>query len=78
MPLFTKKPWFGPKIAGWGWTPVSWQGWLATVIFVLLVSGAVRLFEGATAAPIAVILLVAAFIGLVPATGTSPGGPAHR
>jgi hypothetical protein len=24
-------PWFGPKRIGWGWRPVTWQGWLITV-----------------------------------------------
>lgn len=25
--------WFAAKEYGWGWSPVSWQGWTATVIF---------------------------------------------
>lgn len=33
-----KKPyWFAPKQYGYGLTPVSWQGWLATVIFTAIV-----------------------------------------
>ncbi len=28
--------WFKRKTYGWGWTPVTWQGWLATAIYVLL------------------------------------------
>ncbi len=35
----TKKLWFKRKRYGWGWTPVSWEGW--TVLFcyiVLLIS----------------------------------------
>jgi len=28
--------WFKRKIYGWGWTPVTWQGWLSTVVFALL------------------------------------------
>lgn len=29
--------WFKRKIWGWGWVPVTWQGWLATFVYVALV-----------------------------------------
>lgn len=29
-----KKLWFKAKKYGWGWTPVSWEGWLALVVFI--------------------------------------------
>jgi len=29
--------WFGPKRYGWGFTPVSWQGWLVTGAYVVAV-----------------------------------------
>ncbi|MEK7172402.1 MAG: hypothetical protein AAB740_00275 [Patescibacteria group bacterium] len=32
-----KKLWFKRKTYGWGWTPVTWQGWLTIIIFVSLV-----------------------------------------
>ncbi len=36
--------WFKRKPFGWGWTPVTWQGWLVTVIFVcLIILNAIRL-----------------------------------
>jgi hypothetical protein len=39
MPMDTKY-WFPAKRYGWGWgLPVTWQGWLALVVFVALVSG---------------------------------------
>ncbi|HVJ02329.1 MAG TPA: hypothetical protein VM662_09115 [Sphingomonas sp.] len=28
--------WFRPKRFGWGATPASWQGWVATVVMVVL------------------------------------------
>jgi len=28
--------WFRTKIFGWGWRPVSWQGWVATAAYVFL------------------------------------------
>ena len=33
-----KKYWFAKKTYGWGWTPVTWQGWATVVIYVLLVT----------------------------------------
>lgn len=32
-----KHLWFKRKIYGWGWVPVTWQGWLTTGIYIFLV-----------------------------------------
>lgn len=32
-----EKYWFKRKLYGWGWTPVSWQGWGTVLGYVLLV-----------------------------------------
>jgi hypothetical protein len=29
--------WFKRKLFGWGWTPVTWQGWTVIGVYVLLV-----------------------------------------
>ena len=29
-------PWFGPKRYGYGLGPISWKGWLATVVFIVV------------------------------------------
>lgn len=29
--------WFKRKLYGWGWAPASWQGWLLTLVFLLVV-----------------------------------------
>jgi hypothetical protein len=29
--------WFKAKLYGWGWTPVTWQGWLIILIYILTV-----------------------------------------
>ena len=43
-----KKFWFKRKLYGWGWTPVTWQGWLVILGFIaILVFDAFR-----TAAPL--------------------------
>jgi ABC-type phosphate/phosphonate transport system permease subunit len=33
-----KKLWFRAKKYGWGWTPVTWEGWLVVIIYVLFIS----------------------------------------
>ena len=35
----SKKPWFVPKSYGYGLMPVSWQGWLMTLVLVVLMAG---------------------------------------
>lgn len=32
--MVTQKPWFARKTYGWGWTPVTWQGWAVTALYV--------------------------------------------
>ncbi len=34
--------WFAPKLFGWGATPVTWQGWLTTLLFALAFIGVIR------------------------------------
>ncbi len=29
--------WFKRKVLGWGWTPATWQGWLSTLLYMVLV-----------------------------------------
>lgn len=29
-----KHVWFKRKLFGWGWTPVTWQGWLVIAVYV--------------------------------------------
>jgi hypothetical protein len=75
-PRIGTKAWFGPKWLGWGWSPVSVEGWLVTFATIgLPILGAVIVGEDNTAAMI--VVAVAAVGGLLAATylkGTSPGG----
>jgi hypothetical protein len=32
-----EKYWFKAKIFGWGWTPARWQGWIAILVYMILV-----------------------------------------
>ena len=34
----SRQPWFGRKrVVGWGLTPISWQGWLLTAVYIAIV-----------------------------------------
>ncbi len=35
MKRITKKAWFSKRILGWGYRPISLEGWLITVVFVI-------------------------------------------
>ncbi|HEX8301657.1 hypothetical protein [Sphingomonas sp.] len=37
--------WFAPKAFGWGAVPVTWQGWLATAIYVALAVAVARIAQ---------------------------------
>ncbi len=32
-----KKLWFKRKHYGWGWYPATWQGWIVTLIYIILI-----------------------------------------
>ena len=41
-----QKYWFPAKRYGWGWgLPVTWQGWVAVVVHLLLVVGGIPLIH---------------------------------
>jgi uncharacterized membrane protein YhaH (DUF805 family) len=64
MKTSEKKIWFPAKKYGWGWgPPCAWQGWVAIVVFVVLLGAAgVLLLPGKHFS-----LWIAAIIGLVAA-----------
>lgn len=71
--------WFKRKLYGWGWTPATWQGWLITGIFIILI--AVFAFTIDENSPpqevmftflLPVALLTATFIRIAYRTGEKP------
>lgn len=44
--MFGKPQWFRPKAIGWGLTPISWQGWIYTALWVAAISGPFVLLIG--------------------------------
>jgi len=78
MSRVTKKAWFGPKATiGWGWRPVSWEGWVATLLLAVLAIAAVNIWHRSTAGIVAVLALLAVFALLAWLTGDPPGGRAR-
>ena len=74
--MITSRPWFGPKkYLGWGWTPITWEGWLATAVFLIAFLVCFLVIGGGPGVA-AGLVLMAAYLGVVVLTGTKPGGPA--
>jgi hypothetical protein len=73
----TSKAWFGPrKYFGWGWRPVSWEGWLAAATFAALF--VVGIVAWPHSRPIVVVAGVALYGVVVVLSGDRPGGPRRR
>ncbi|HSC18940.1 MAG TPA: hypothetical protein VLC74_08505 [Rhizomicrobium sp.] len=71
--MITKHPWFGPKQFGWGWTPVSWEGWLVTAFFVAVTVAASVVFGRSAMTFYVMIAVVGGLIAVCWLTGTPPG-----
>ena len=68
------KPWFAPKAYGYGATPCSWEGWVATVLFVVALRFAMIELHpyGRAAVWDAFIALLAAFLVLIRLKSSAP------
>jgi hypothetical protein len=72
--MITKYPWFGPKRSfGWGWTPVTWEGWAATILTLAIILAAYLLFGRAPITTYITIGAVALLLVVTILTGTAPG-----
>lgn len=47
--------WFEPRHGGWGWTPISWQGWALSLAFIVLALGVITLFKDRPALAFAIL-----------------------
>lgn len=55
--------WFKRKLYGWGWTPVTWQGWLVVVVYIVLaVSMGLTVDENSPTREVAFTFLLPLFI----------------
>lgn len=74
-----KHLWFRRKWYGWGWYPATWQGWLITGLYgVLIVGFALTIDEYSSTREIwftcviPIVLLTLAFIKIAYRTGEKP------
>lgn len=78
--MITKQPWFGPKRSfGWGWTPISWQGWAVTGLYLITILGGVEYVavyrHDVLMAMFVAVVSTAVLLIVIRLTGTEPGGP---
>jgi hypothetical protein len=57
--------WFVPKAFGFGATPVTWQGWAATIAFSAVTIAAIRFLPTVAERILVTVALVAAFCVLI-------------
>ncbi len=69
----TKKLWFKRKSYGWGWVPVTWQGWTILAIWFIPFYFTIKSFDHEWLKNLAItILLTALLIAICYLTGESP------
>lgn len=68
-----RRVWFGRKRVGWGLRPVAWQGWVLTVVYLLLCYAAAEMFARHHIVFFAVGLIVLTVGYVVVAQATSSG-----
>ena len=71
--MITKKAWFGPmKGVGWGWSPVSREGWAVIAVFIAITLGAHFIF-GVPGAMLVTLGVLPVLILVCCLTGCKPG-----
>ena len=73
MKRIIKKPWFGKRTIGWGLNPTTWQGWLVTTIFSIVVILDFSYLKMNTTRILIFILALIIFIIIAILTGEKPG-----
>jgi len=69
--------WFKRKLYGWGWTPATLQGWLVTLVYILLLVTSVFILRGksainATLFVVSLVILTSIFIFIACKKGEKP------
>ena len=68
-----QKPWFGKRTIGWGLNSITWQGWLVTTIFSIVVILDFSYLKMNTTRILIFILALIIFIIIAILTGEKPG-----
>lgn len=67
-----KKLWFKRKLYGWGWTPVTWQGWAVLVLYILFLTRAFGEGETFSSFSPGLVVVTVFLILICYATGEEP------
>jgi hypothetical protein len=76
MKRITKKAWFGKKIIGWGYRPISLEGWLVTVVFLIAIIVNMSYNEKTTIGYAILVVILIIFFIIARLTGDAPGSEA--
>ena len=58
----SSRPWFRAKLYGWGWTPVTWQGWLATLLMTAILAACLAILSSFPSVSIATFCGIILFL----------------
>ncbi|MGO9387583.1 MAG: hypothetical protein ACLPWD_05980 [Methanobacterium sp.] len=72
MKKIVKEPWFGKKRIGWGPAPRTWQGWIATLIMLLIVIIDFAYFRRSV---ITIIIFIVTVVGFLIIAFLTSGNP---
>jgi ABC-2 type transport system ATP-binding protein len=72
-----QRPWFRRRRVGFGWRPVTWEGWLVSGAALALVVAVLATLRGSTRIPI-VVLVVAVYAIVALARGGTGAEPVSR
>jgi len=64
-----KKPWFGPKLIGWGWGIRSGEGALVSLVYVATAFSLAKFVRSQTERELEILALTAVFIAVAYLTG---------
>jgi hypothetical protein len=73
MTKITKKAWFGKRILGWGYRPISLEGWLVTVVFLVAILVSICYLEKTTTRYVILAVILIVFHIIIYLTGNAPG-----
>lgn len=56
------KLWFKRKLYGWGWTPITWEGWAVIIIWVVFFLFVIKRMNQASVNNIIVVFVMTALL----------------
>ena len=73
MTRITKKAWFGKRILGWGYRPISLEGWLVSAVFLFAIFASIDYFEETTTRYAILAIILITFQIIIYLTSNAPG-----